>query len=539
MGTSRCSALLVIAAAAACHHEVPVQPLPRAALAHYLAARVDGAGSDWAAMADDLAAAAAAAPGEAMIAVELAEAQAKAGDAHAARATILAARGKWPRHPAVWLASGDLLAKVAPAEAAYAYRRAIELDPDEERAYLGLARVEPASAEDTLRALLAHVPGSVDGRYKLAVLIAPRDLDAAIAQLRLVLERDPDQIDARLDLAHALRRRGDLAGAIENTRSAFDRTGQALDVAEELFWLLCEADDEPAAIDLLTLLDDEHSDVDALALVARLDRGLGRLDAAREVAGRVAALDPDAGAIVTAEIDLAAGDAAAAAEGALSIAADSPRFATARRVAAEAALAAGDPADALTALAPARAAHPRDDGLALAEAFALADSGRLADARALIPDDRDVAVARLDEHAGDPAGAIAHLERHIATHPDDAFALDLAGYLLADGNQRLDVAADYLARARDLAPGDPSVLDSYGWLLFRQHETREAVRVLDHAARLAPREPEILLHLAAAWAADGAPHEGARVLARTAGLLATAAVTKRIAALRSTLPPIQ
>src|SRR6185369_5755950 len=78
-----------------------------------------------------------------------------------------------------------------------------------------------------------------------------------------------------------------------------------------LFWLLCEADDRPAAIDLLTLLDDDRSDADALAVIARLDRGLGRLAEARAIAQRIAAIDHEAGAIALAEIQLAAGDHAA------------------------------------------------------------------------------------------------------------------------------------------------------------------------------------------------------------------------------------
>ena len=40
---------------------------------------------------------------------------------------------------------------------------------------------------------------------------------------------------------------------------------RAIHVAEELFWLLAEADDLQGAIDLLTLLDDDRSDPDALA----------------------------------------------------------------------------------------------------------------------------------------------------------------------------------------------------------------------------------------------------------------------------------
>jgi hypothetical protein len=52
---------------------------------------------------------------------------------------------------------------------------------------------------------------------------------------------------------------------------------------------------------------------------------------------------------------------------------------------------------------------------------------------------------------------------------------------------------------------------------------------------LAPREPEILFHLASAWAADGAPRTAAAVLARTDELLTPPTVRERIAALRSTL----
>ncbi len=47
---------------------------------------------------------------------------------------------------------------------------------------------------------------------------------------------------------------------------------------------------------------------------------------------------------------------------------------------------------------------------------------------------------------------------------------------------------------------------------MRQGRTREAVRALDRAARFAPGEPEIRLHLAAAWAADGAPRRAADIL---------------------------
>ncbi|HEY5933760.1 MAG TPA: tetratricopeptide repeat protein, partial [Kofleriaceae bacterium] len=299
---------LVVACGAARTPKRP-PPLAPAAYAHYLDGKLHAYRDDWPAAADALAAAAAAAPDQPLLAVELARAQHHAKRLALARTTLEQARKKWPRHPHVWVASGDLLAQPSPVQAIAAYRRAIELEPTEERAYLGLAKLEKdPAALATLRRLVAKVPASVDGHYLLAQRLAPTDRDAAVVQLRAVLELDPDHIDARIDLARVLRMQGKLAAAIVETRSAFDRSGQALELAEELFWLLCEADDRTAAIDLLTLLDDDHSDNEALATVARLERTLGRLDEARAVAARIAKTDAVAGSIVIAEVELALGD---------------------------------------------------------------------------------------------------------------------------------------------------------------------------------------------------------------------------------------
>jgi tetratricopeptide (TPR) repeat protein len=522
----------------------PPQPLRRDAYARYLSGKLAGYQGDWGTAADALAEAAAAAPDQPMIAVELARAQMKAKRSDAALETLATARERWPGHPQVWLVSGDLLAAGDPAAATAAYLRAIRLSPDDEHGYLGLAKLQrDDAAEATLRILVAHVPASVDGRYALAVRLAQRgELAAAVTELRAVLERDPDHIDARLDLARALRRQGHLDAAVAETRSAFDRSGQALDIAEELFWLLCEADDRAAAIDLLTLLDDDHSDADALAVIARLDRGLGRLAEARAVAQRIAQLDRDAGAIAIAEVQLAAGDRVAVQAAVAAIGDDAKLADAAHRLVAIAALDAGDPAAALARLPP-----PRSLESAVVAAFALADLGRPAEARAALagfgtgPAAADytaslVARARLAERTGDAAAALALLDPLIRDKPELVAALNLAGYLLAETRQRLPDAERYLRRARELAPGDPQILDSWGWLLLRRGEPRAAVRALDRAARFAPLEPEILAHLAAAWAADGAPRTAAEVLARASALAPPPAVQKRIAAIRQALP---
>jgi tetratricopeptide (TPR) repeat protein len=538
---------LVIALVAGCHRDkplAPLPPLPHQAYAHYLEGKLAGYRDDWNGAADALAAAATAAPDQPMISVELARAQARAKRDAAARATLDAARVKWPKHPQVWLASGDLLAKAAPADAIKAYRKAIELEPTEERAYLGLAKLEPkpTDALAVLERLVKKVPTSIEGRYRLGQKLAQtRDIERALVHLRKVLELDPDHIDARLDLARGLRIKGKLDEAIAQTRSAFDRAGQALDLAEELYYLLLEADDVTAAIDLLTLLDDDRSDAEALVTIARLERGLGRIAEARVVAQRIAKTDAELGALVEAEIEIAAGDPAAAAKRALAIEKTSERFVEARKVAANALLAAGDPKGALDAVAEARVVKREDVELATIAAFAFVDQGKLSDARAQLAPLGDgpsptFARARVADRAGDVQGALAIAESLIAVKPDFAAALNLAGYLLAESGQRLADAERYLTRARELQPGDPAVLDSWGWLLYKKRDTRNAVRILDRASRFAPREAEICVHLAAAWLADGAPRTAAATLDRAEKLRPSPTVQKKIAAIRATLP---
>ena len=148
-----------------------------------------------------------------------------------------------------------------------------------------------------------------------------------------------------------------------------------------------------------------------------------------------------------------------------------------------------------------------------------------------------LALARLADHVHDVAGALALLEPYIQAHPDSATALNLAGYLLADTGQRLGDAASYLTRARQLAPGDPAVLDSWGWLLLRRGDAHGALRALGQAARFAPREPEILVHLAAAELAAGQGRTAAGELDRAATLHPPDDLLRKIRALRDTIRP--
>lgn len=88
----------------------------------------------------------------------------------------------------------------------------------------------------------------------------------------------------------------------------------------------------------------------------------------------------------------------------------------------------------------------------------------------------------------------------LETSPDDAKLLNALGYTLADNTNRYDEAYHYIARALDLAPESASIIDSMGWVLFRQGKVELAIDYLKRAYDKM-REPEIAAHLGEAlWA---------------------------------------
>jgi tetratricopeptide (TPR) repeat protein len=87
-----------------------------------------------------------------------------------------------------------------------------------------------------------------------------------------------------------------------------------------------------------------------------------------------------------------------------------------------------------------------------------------------------------------------HLKRLLALKPDHAHALNAMGYSLAERNIRLSEAYELISRAQALAPEDPFIMDSMGWVLFRQGDLNKALSTLERAYKIKP-DPEIAAHL--------------------------------------------
>lgn len=88
-----------------------------------------------------------------------------------------------------------------------------------------------------------------------------------------------------------------------------------------------------------------------------------------------------------------------------------------------------------------------------------------------------------------------HLRRIIEIRPEHHHAHNALGYSLAERNIRLEEAQALIARALELAPGDPFITDSAAWVAFRQGRLEQAEELL-RQAYAARSDTEIGTHLA-------------------------------------------
>jgi tetratricopeptide (TPR) repeat protein len=160
--------------------------------------------------------------------------------------------------------------------------------------------------------------------------------------------------------------------------------------------------------------------------------------------------------------------------------------------------------DALALLRSTRGTTPAErTQLALAEAQLLRESDDQAGAYAALekalnnsPDDPELRydAALTAERLGRHKALEDHLKHLLSRHPDHPHALNALGYSLAERNIRLDEAEILLARALALAPDDAYIMDSMGWLQYRQGRLPEALKTLENAYRI-KADPEIAAHL--------------------------------------------
>lgn len=116
-----------------------------------------------------------------------------------------------------------------------------------------------------------------------------------------------------------------------------------------------------------------------------------------------------------------------------------------------------------------------------------------------------------DERLGRAAEAERRLREVIAADPEHAHAHNALGYLLAERNERLTEARALIERALLLGGREPAVVDSLGWVAFREGRLDEAETLLREALRGRP-DAEIAAHLAELLSSRGQREDARRLL---------------------------
>lgn len=102
--------------------------------------------------------------------------------------------------------------------------------------------------------------------------------------------------------------------------------------------------------------------------------------------------------------------------------------------------------------------------------------------------------AMLAERMGKLDVLEADLKTILAREPDNAQALNALGFTLADRTTRYTEAREYVEKALRVGPDDFYVLDSMGWVLFKQGQVKASIAYFEKA-RARKDDPEVAAHL--------------------------------------------
>ena len=114
----------------------------------------------------------------------------------------------------------------------------------------------------------------------------------------------------------------------------------------------------------------------------------------------------------------------------------------------------------------------------LPKAFAVLEKGALE-----YPDSVELryATASVYEEEGQVSAALRELSSVLKARPNDPAAMNALGFTLADHDKDLSRARRLIERAHAAAPKNTAILDSLGWVLFRQGHATEALPYLNAA----------------------------------------------------------
>jgi tetratricopeptide (TPR) repeat protein len=371
-----------------------------------------------------------------------------------------------------------------------------------------LSREDPESAYELMRRLAKPYRESAEAHYAVAVMaLQAGDPEVASERARAAFEIEPDWVKPHLLYARAMLLSGDEEGAIDYTsRLIGDDPDPDPEARLELAIMLLSAGrDDDALSQVNQILLEQPNRTDALRLMAIINFRLDRLDAARAdfqdllasghftmdalyYLGRIADRNEQdeqairyysqvtrgSNAVMSqrraAGIMAQMGKEEQALQHLSQFAEINPNFAVDMLQAKAQLLASLERyPEALEYYDKVVAYRPQSEGAYLGKAELLLRMDRLDD-------------------------AIALYRQTARRWPDSAMSLNALGYTLADRTDQYDEAAKLIHKALELDPHSAAIIDSWGWVLYRQGNNDEALLHLERAYELF-RDPEVASHI--------------------------------------------
>ncbi|MFB9240748.1 tetratricopeptide repeat protein [Massilia antarctica] len=372
---------------------------------------------------------------------------------------------------------------------------------------------DKAAAGALLERLLAPYASMSEARVVLAQSAYSRGANAqALAHAQEALRLKPDSEIAVLTLAQVSGEQGEIAPLLAKFLAANPGSREVRAAYARI--LVTQKQYEPARKEFLALLKEQPDNPGTLYALGILSMQLSDPAAAETyLSGFITALDKNPGderdpakvLIMLSQLAEERGDFAAARAWLEKIEQeDAPVWFSAQLRSAQLMGKQGDLEGAKAFLAALKAEEPAQQvQVVLVQSQVLRDAGKIEQAYAVMeqgaarfPSNPDLLYdfALLAEKIGKVDVMEKNLRLVMQQEPDNHHAYNALGYSLAERNVRLDEALALIDKALKMAPADPFIMDSMGWVQYRLGNLNEAEAHLRRAYALR-NDVEIAVHL--------------------------------------------
>ena len=134
----------------------------------------------------------------------------------------------------------------------------------------------------------------------------------------------------------------------------------------------------------------------------------------------------------------------------------------------------------------------------------------------------------MQDRVGDRESTVTNMKEVLKLDHDHVAALNFLAYIYAERGINLPEAESMVRHAHSLQPGDGYIMDTLGWVMYKQGKVQDAIKMLEAAYKTQPDESVIAEHLADAYYQQQMPERAKRLYLKAAGLESNAQTVAKI-----------